>query len=138
MLFRSALAVFGRVLVATVLDAEAARVAGLPVDGASALLSVLTAVTVVAAMRVVGVLLVAALMVLPVASSRLLARSLRGTLVLSVLVGVSSAIVGLTAARAWGLAPGGTIVLAATACFGVVAVVTTRRNAGAAPRSSGA
>lgn len=119
------LAVFGRPLFAAVLDEDAARVAGLPVDATSALLSVLTAVTVVAAMRVVGVLLVAALMVLPVASSRLLARSFRGTLVISVLVGVLSAVVGLAGARAWGSAPGGTIVLAATACFGIVAVVTT-------------
>ena len=47
---------------------------------AQRLLAVLTAVTVVAAMRIVGVLLVAALMVLPVATSRLLARSFRGTL----------------------------------------------------------
>lgn len=121
------LAVFGRPLLAAVLDEEAARVAGLPVDAASALLAVLTAVTVVAAMRVVGVLLVAALMVLPVASSRLLARSFRGTLVIAVLVGVVCAAVGLAAARAWGLAPGGTIVLAATACFGIVAVLTTAR-----------
>jgi len=121
------LAVFGRPLLATVLDEETARVAGLPVDASSALLSVLTAVTVVAAMRVVGVLLVAALMVLPVASSRLVARSFRGTLVIAVVVGVLSAIVGLAAARAWGLAPGGTIVLVATACFGIVALATTAR-----------
>ena len=55
------IAVLGRVLLASVLDEEAARVAGLPVDLASSVLAVLTAVTVVAAMRVVGVLLVAAL-----------------------------------------------------------------------------
>ena len=121
------LALFGRPLLATVLDAEAARVAGLPVDTSNALLSVLTAVTVVASMRVVGVLLVAALMVLPVASSRLLAHSFRTTLIFAVLVGAGSAVVGLGAARVWGLAPGGTIVLTATACFGVVAVLTSRR-----------
>ena len=48
---------------------------GLPVKSLNALLAVLTAVTIVAATRIVGVLLVAALMVLPVASARLLARS---------------------------------------------------------------
>ncbi len=131
------LALFGRPLLATVLDEEAARVAGLPVDASSALLSVLTAVTVVAAMRVVGVLLVAALMVLPVASSRLLARSFRGTLTIAVLVGVGSAVVGLAAARAWGLAPGGTIVLAATVCFAIVAVLTTGRVGTRRPRRAG-
>lgn len=124
------LAVFGRPLLATVLDPEVARVAGLPVDASSAILSVLTAVTVVTAMRVVGVLLVAALMVLPVASSRLLARSFRGTLLLAVLIGVGSAIVGLAAARVWALAPGGAIVLAATDCFAIVAGLTGRASRG--------
>ena len=65
----------GRALFAIVLDEESARVAGLPVDTLNTLLAALTAVTIVAAMRVVGVLLVAALMVIPVATSRLLARS---------------------------------------------------------------
>jgi len=118
------MAVMGRVLLASVLDAEAARVAGLPVDAANALLAVLTAVTVVAAMRVVGVLLIAALMVLPVASSRLLARSFRTTVTIAVGVGLASVLVGLAAARQWALAPGGSIVLAAAACFVVTALVT--------------
>jgi zinc transport system permease protein len=118
------IAVMGRVLLASVLDAEAARVAGLPVDTANALLAVLTAVTVVAAMRVVGVLLIAALMVLPVASSRLLARSFRSTVTIAVGVGLASVLVGLAAARQWALAPGGSIVLAAAACFVVTALVT--------------
>jgi zinc transport system permease protein len=116
-------ALVGRVLLASVLDPESARVAGLPVDAANSLLAVLTAVTVVAAMRVVGVLLIAALMVLPVASSRLLARSFRATVAIAVVVGVASVVVGLVAARAWALAPGGSIVLATALCFAVTATV---------------
>ena len=77
------------------------------------MLAVLTAVTVVVAMRIVGVLLVAALMVLPVATSRLLARSFRATLIGAVGVGVVSAVLGLFAARQWALAAGGAIVLVA-------------------------
>ncbi len=119
----ASMAVMGRVLLASVLDAEAARVAGLPVDAASSLLAVLTAVTVVAAMRVVGVLLIAALMVLPVASSRLLARSFRATVAIAVVIGLASVVVGLAAARQWALAPGGSIVLAAAAFFVVTAAV---------------
>ena len=117
------MALMGRVLLASVLDAESARVAGLPVDAANSLLAVLTAVTVVAAMRVVGVLLIAALMVLPVASSRLLARSFRTTVTIAVGVGIASVVIGLAAARQWALAPGGSIVLAAAACFVVTALV---------------
>lgn len=120
------LAVFGRALFAITVDEDSARVAGLPVRSANTALSALTAVTVVAGMRVVGVLLVAALMVLPVASARVLAHSFRGTAVLAALIGMCSVVAGLVGARAWGLAPGGSIVLVAAACFAVVAVVGLR------------
>ena len=113
----AALALFGRALVAIVLDEESARVAGIPVRACNALLAALTAVTVVAAMRAVGVLLVAALMVLPVASARVLARSFRFTMTLASVVGVLAVVLGLTAARQWDLKPGGAIVLAAAAMF---------------------
>jgi len=124
----------GRALFATVVDEESSRVAGIPVDGLNTMLSVLTAVTIVAAMRVVGLLLVAALMVLPVGASRILARSFRGMLLGAVGVGAASVVVGLAAARVWGLAPGGTIVLVAAFAFGGVSVVSTlRRRGGGAP-----
>lgn len=116
-----------RALFAMAVDEEWARVAGLPVGALNTMLAVLVAVTIVAAMRVVGLLLVAALMVLPVASGQLLARSQRGILAWSLAIGVVSAIVGLAAARIWGLAPGGTIVLVAVALFAVVSVVRRSR-----------
>ena len=114
----------GRALFAIVLDEESARVAGLPVDALNTLLAALTAVTIVAAMRVVGVLLVAALMVIPVATSRLLARSFAGTIAGASAVGVASVVIGLAAARQWELAPGGSIVLTAVACFAITSVGT--------------
>lgn len=115
-----------RALFAVVLDEEAARVAGLPVDALNLLLAALAAITVVAAMRVVGVLLVAAMMVLPVGTAQRLAGSFRMTLVVSSVAGVVSAITGLGAARAWALAPGGTIVLVAAVLFVASALVGTR------------
>jgi zinc transport system permease protein len=110
-------AVAWRPLLAVVLDEEAARVAGLPVDRLNLLLAALTAVTVVVGMRVVGVLLVAALMVLPVGTAQRVARSFRSTLVLAAATGATSAVVGLAVARQWSLAPGGTIVLVAAGLF---------------------
>lgn len=123
------LAVFGRAMFAVVVDEEAARVSGIPVRLTNAVLSVLTAVTVVAAMRVVGVLLIAALMVLPVATGRLLARSFRATVWWSAGIGVASVILGLVAARQWDLAPGGSIVLVAALVFAVVAPIGRFRRA---------
>ena len=111
-----------RALFAVIVDEEAARVAGLPVDVLNLGLAGLTAVTVVAGMRVVGVLLVAAMMVLPVGAAQRVARSFRGTLVLASAIGSFSAVTGLAVARAFGLAPGGAVVLVAASCFVVAAV----------------
>jgi zinc transport system permease protein len=116
-----------RVLFAVVTDEEWSRVAGLPVAFVNALLAILIAVSVVAAMRIVGILLVAAMMVLPVASGQLLARSFRGTLWSSVVIGVAAVVLGLAASRIWGLAPSGTIVLLASASFAAVALAKRGR-----------
>jgi zinc transport system permease protein len=126
-----AIAFTGRALLAVVLDEDSARVAGIPARTLNTMLAVLTAVTVVMAMRIVGVLLIAALMVLPVATSRLLARSFRATLVGAVGVGVVSAVLGLFAARQWALAAGGAIVLVAAALFALASIVAGARRAGA-------
>jgi zinc transport system permease protein len=123
------IAVTWRALLAVVLDEQAARVAGLPVDRLNLLLAVLAAVTIVAGMRVVGVLLVAALMVLPVGAANRLARSFRGAMVLASVLGGACAVVGLVAARVWDLAPGGTIVLVAAAVFTVTSVAGGRSRA---------
>ena len=72
--------VLRRGLFAVVTDEDWSRVAGLPVGLLNTVLAVIVAASVVAAMRIVGLLLVAAMMVLPVASGQLLARSFRGTL----------------------------------------------------------
>jgi len=127
------IAITGRALLAVVLDEDAARVAGIPARALNALLAVLTAVTVVAAMRIVGVLLVAALMVLPVATSRLVARSFRTTLLGAMGVGVTSAVLGLAAARQWALAAGGSIVLVSALLFAAVSLASTLRRRGGRP-----
>ncbi len=111
-----------KVLFAVVTDEDWSGVAGLPVGGMNALLAVLTAVAIVASMQIVGILLIAALMVLPVATGQLLARSFKGTLWIAVGVGVGSVAVGLTSSRLWGLAPGGAIVLVAALVFLIVAL----------------
>jgi zinc transport system permease protein len=113
-----------RAMFSVVTDEEWSSVAGLRVGGLNALLAVLTAVAVVAAMQIVGILLVAAMMVLPVASAQTLARSFRGSLVISVVIGVGASVAGLAVSRVAGTAPGGTIVLVTAAVFVVVAVAS--------------
>jgi zinc transport system permease protein len=126
----TAMLVFRRALFAIVTDEDWSSVAGLPVSALNSLLAVLTACAIVAAMRIVGILLISALMVLPVASAQLLARSFRGTLTWAVGVGVGSVIAGLVASWYLDIAPSGAIVLAAALVFAVVSVVKR-----AAPRA---
>jgi len=74
-------------------------------------------------MRVVGVLLVSALMIVPVATSQLVTRSFRATMTLAMVIGVSVSVSGLTLTYAYPLSPGATIVMLAIAVFGVVSIV---------------
>jgi zinc transport system permease protein len=104
-----------RPLVAVVVDEEGAQVAGLPVNALNALTAVLAAVTIALSMRIVGILLIAALMVLPVIAASRFAWSLRSTLLLGMGIGLGSILAGITIAYYADLPPGGTTVLVAAA-----------------------
>lgn len=118
-------AVCWRAMFAVIFDEEAATVAGLPVPLLNFGLAALTAITVVAAMRVVGLLLVSALMVLPVGAAQRVTPSFCGTLALSSAFGVLSAVAGLSLARHAALAPGGTIALVAAATFAISSLIAS-------------
>ena len=116
-----------RAFAAVIVDEEGARVAGVPIGSLNVALAALAAVTVALSMRVVGILLVAALMVLPVSAAGRLAWSMRSTLVLSMAIGLGSALAGLTVSYYADLPPGGTIVLvAATVYLGALALSAAR------------
>ncbi len=112
--------VFYRPLLAIALDEEAARVAGMPVARFNLGLALLAAITIATSMRAVGLLLIAALMVLPVMSAGLIAWSVRSTLLIAMAIGAGSVIVGLSLAYGLNLAPAGTIVLVGAAVFAVL------------------
>lgn len=120
-------AVFYEQFLAVALDEEMARASGLPVDRLNILQIMLVALLVAAGMRVVGLLLIAALFVIPVAAGSRLAHSFRGAMVWAVIAGVVSALAGLVIALGQGtLAPGGTIVLTALGVFVVAALIGRR------------
>ncbi|WP_344972571.1 metal ABC transporter permease [Salinactinospora qingdaonensis] len=114
---------FGRELFVLCQDEDTARAHGLPVRLLSLVIAVTAAVTVVIAMRVVGVLLVSALMVVPVAAAQQLSRSFRITMALAVVIGVLAALGGLSTAYYADVAPGAAIVLIALAVFTCAVVV---------------
>ena len=111
------IAVLYRPLVYLAFDETAARVSGLPTNRLNYLLAVLTALTVAVAMRIVGILLVAALMVIPVACALAGANGFRSLIVRSVAYALAAVIIGLLGAYYGNFAPGGCIVLAATGLF---------------------
>ncbi|WP_246081622.1 metal ABC transporter permease [Nocardioides litoris] len=104
-------------------DREFARVAGLDVRVYNLLVAVLAAVTVTVAMRTVGLLLVSALMVVPVATAQQVSRSFRATLVGAMVLGLVASVGGLALAAVASyrvnVAPGPSIVLLALAMFAV-------------------
>jgi zinc transport system permease protein len=117
----------GRYLFAVSNDEEYAAAAGLPVLAINILLAAVTSITVVVSMRVVGLLLISALMIVPVATAQLLARSFRATTVLAMIVGVAVAVAGVSTSFYTDTPSGGTIVLFAIGVFIVAAVGTAIR-----------
>jgi zinc transport system permease protein len=116
------LVVFGRELFAMSLDRDVAHVQGIHTTRMSMLLTVLAAVTVVVGMRTVGLLLVSAIMIVPVAGAQQLTRSFRTTAVVAVGLGLGASLVGLAGSFYLDVPPGPSIVLLALAAFGLCAL----------------
>ncbi|ROR74106.1 metal ABC transporter permease [Bogoriella caseilytica] len=104
-------------------DEEFARAAGLPAKALTVLIAVMAALTVSVSMRVVGVLLVSALMIVPVATSQLLARSFRGTMGAAMVIGLVVCVSGLVLTYLYPLSPGATIVVLAIGLYAVSSIV---------------
>lgn len=103
-------------------DSELAHTSGVPVGYINLTLAVLTGATITLSMRIVGILLVGALIVIPVIASLRLATGLRTAVVLSMAMGVFSALVGLTIAFYANVAAGGAVVLTAVGILILVEV----------------
>ena len=113
-------ALLGQRLYAVSDDEEYARAVGLPVLALNVVLAALVAATVVLSMRVVGLLLISALMIVPSAVAQLLSRSFRQTVYLACGIGLVVSVGGTSASYYAGTPSGGTIVLLAIALFLVV------------------
>lgn len=118
----------GRYLFAVSNDEEYATASGLPVLSLNLLLAVMTAVTVVVSMRVVGLLLISALMIVPIATAQLIAGSFRATVLIGTVIGVVVSVAGVVTSFYQDTPSGGTIVLFAIALFVVVAAVSGARE----------
>jgi zinc transport system permease protein len=95
----------------TTFDEEFARVSGINVQKINSLLVLLTGVTVVLTMKVVGIMLTSALLILPAVTALQIAKSFKNTMILSSLTGVASVMIGIYASFVLNLPTGATIVM---------------------------
>lgn len=105
-------------------DEEIAAVSGVDTQKISMIFSILTALSVVVGMMIVGILLVSALMIVPVAAAHLLGRGFKTTLAYAVVFSVASVIAGLLLSFHWDIAPGGTIVMTSIVVYLVTMIAT--------------
>ncbi|MFG2980036.1 metal ABC transporter permease [Streptomyces sp. NPDC048258] len=129
-----------RQLFAVCQDEEFARVTGLPVRALNLLIAVTAAVTVTVAMRIVGLLLVSAMLVIPVAAAQRLTRSFATTLGLAMAISVGVSVTGTAATYYINVPSGATIVLLAIGVFMVLTALSAplaRRRAKAARAAEG-
>jgi len=118
---------FFKELLFVVFDAEMATVTGVPAAKIYFLLISLMALTVVLSIKVVGIVLVSALLVTPAAAAYQLTENFRRMMLLSILIGVASSVGGLLLSYELDTASGATIVLLSTLIFFVSALLSPRR-----------
>jgi manganese/iron transport system permease protein len=109
-------------------DPEVAPLYGVPDRGVDALLSLILAATVIASMQILGVTMIAASIVVPAVSARLLTDSFPRMLLLAAAIGVLCGLVGLLLSYYLDVAPGATVVLTAASTFLVVLTATSLRR----------
>ncbi|MFL2968496.1 MAG: metal ABC transporter permease [Candidatus Poseidoniaceae archaeon] len=111
-----------RPLLACTVDPLAARVQGLPVRKIGLLFSIITAMMVVSMVKLVGALLVTALLVTPAATAQLIGRSFRSCLILTQIFGLTAVFGGLYLSAELNAGGGSMIALFAATMFAIVAI----------------
>jgi zinc transport system permease protein len=111
------------------LSPDSAYVSGVNVRRHTLILYLSLAAAIVFGVKLVGLILVSALLIIPAAAARQLSRTFHGTLVLTVLVSEAAMLMGLLASVRYHLPSGAPIVLAASAIFAVFAIVGKMRRA---------
>lgn len=101
-------------------DRESAKASGIKVDRLDTLLTILTAVTVVLGMKVVGILLVSALIVIPAAAGLQIASNFKQAIFLSAAVSIISVVLGLVLAFLFDLPASGSIVILSFLAFTIL------------------
>lgn len=119
---------FYKELVYVTVDEEAAKVSGIPTKFINILLIILAAFTVSLAIPIVGVLLIAALVVIPVVTALQIKTSFLRTIFIAEAISVFSVIAGITSSFYLSLSPGGAIVLITVAIFVIILILKSNKR----------
>ena len=111
------IAALWRPLLASTVEPDIARIEGLKVESLQLLFMLLLAIVVALAMKVVGLLLITALLIIPAATARRLSKTPEQMALLSALIGAAAVVLGLLASRYGNLPAGPSVVAAATVLF---------------------
>lgn len=103
--------IFYNDLFASTFDEELAKSSGIDTGRINAVLVLLTALTVVLAMKVVGIMLISALLILPAVSALQLAKGFRTAIVCAAAIGVATVVIGISLSFVMNLPTGATIVM---------------------------
>lgn len=114
-------------LMLIVFDENQAKVSGLNVTWINTLFIVLASITIIASIRLVGVLLISSLIVIPNITALLLGKGFKKTIFISCAISVFSVVFGIVASYYVNLVPSGTIVLTMVSMFIVTIIVKNIR-----------
>lgn len=106
---------------------EIARVSGISVKAINIFFLVVLSVSIVISMKIVGIILISALLVIPGATAQLFARNLYSMIFISCGIAMLSTILGLFLSYEFDIAPGGSIVLTAATLFFAALVIKKRQ-----------
>lgn len=115
-------------LLFTTFDADVARVYGVRTEWMDALFALMLAAAIIASMQVLGVTLIAAALVIPAITARLMTDSFHRMVLISTVIGAASGVVGMYLSYYADVASGATIVLLQSTVFGIVLVIESARK----------
>jgi ABC-type Mn2+/Zn2+ transport system permease subunit len=116
--------VFYKELLYFAFDEEGARVSGLPVDFMYFLLLTLITAAIVSSIKVVGIILAVAFLIIPVSSAMLVTKKFRSVMAIAVIISLASVLMGFIFSYIFNIASGAAIVVTATGIFGIMTVTT--------------
>lgn len=119
---------FYKQLLFTTFDEEVARIYGIKTEWVDTLFALILAATLIVSMQILGVTLIAAALVIPAITARLLTDSFNRMVILSVLIGATTGIVGMYVSYYVDIASGATIVLVQATIFSISLLVTSLQN----------